>query len=518
MARIPTIQWLKPLEEAAEVITIPAGGRINRNELYLLDVFGGAPVHVDLGDTSDQYLIVLGWLPDGSQLLFARYDRLLTRVDIMSADARTGAARVIMTEQSKTFLTNQHEAIWGTDTGFTLLPDGSGFLWRSERDGWDHLYRYDLNGTLVARLTQGPFPVISVVRVDQKNGWVYFQAHGDQARPYDTHLYRVSLTGTGFRQLTDGPGQHAVQLSPSAEYFTDTFSSVDLPPSTVLRKADGTLVGSLGEADISRLKKVGWVPPKEYVVKAADGKTDLWATMYFPYDFDPTKKYPVVEYIYAGPQTAVRPMDFGTASGPFARLLNFNRALANLGFLVVTLDGRGTPGRSKAFHDAIYHNWGNFEIADHAGAIRQLGERLPFMDLSRVGIQGASWGGHYAFRALTQAPDLYKVAVAEFPGFDSRSFTLYEIYLGMPRDNKALYDAADVFALAPKVKGKLLLTSGTNDTGTMRDLFKMSEQLIRLGIRHDVMVYPNTGHGALGKTGEYNAELKLRYFIDHLQP
>jgi dipeptidyl aminopeptidase/acylaminoacyl peptidase len=211
-------------------------------------------------------------------------------------------------------------------------------------------------------------------------------------------------------------------------------------------------------------------------------------------------------------------MDFGAVSSPYARLGNFSRALANLGFVVVSLDGRGTPGRSKVFHDVIYHNWGNFEIADHAGALRQLGEKLGFLDLTRVGIHGGSWGGHYAFRALTQAPDLYQVAIAEFPGFDSRAFTLYEVYLGMPQDNKALYDAADAFALAPKVRGKLLLTSGTNDTGTMKDMFKMSEQLVRLGIQHDVMVYPNTGHGAMGKSGEYNFELKLRYFVDNLKP
>lgn len=520
MARIPTIQWLKPLEESIEVITVPAGGRINHNELYILDVFGGAPVHVDLGNTTDQYLIVLGWLPDNSRLLFARYDRLLTRVDIMAADARTGEARVVLSEQSKTFLTNQHEAIWGTDTGFQLLPDGSGFIWRSERDGWDHLYRYDLNGTLVARLTKGEFPVKSVLRVDQKNGWVYFSGHADPHRPYDTHLYRVSLDGTGFRPLTEGPGLHTIHLSPSAEYFVDVYSSVDNPPKSVLRKADGALIQTLGEADIARLKKVGWVPPREYVVKAADGKTDLWATMYFPYDFDPQKKYPVVEYIYGGPQTTVRPMDFGVlaAPSPFARLFNFNRALANLGFLVVTLDARGTPERSKAFHDQIYRNWGNYEIADHAAAIRQLGERLGFVDLNRVGIHGASWGGHYAFRALAQAPEVYKVAMAEFPGFDSRSLTLYEVYLGMPQENKALYDAAEVFNLAAKIKGRLLLTSGTNDTGTLKDMFKMSEALVRLGIQHDVMVYPNTGHGAFGKSGDYNAELKKNFFVEHLRP
>jgi dipeptidyl-peptidase-4 len=140
------------------------------------------------------------------------------------------------------------------------------------------------------------------------------------------------------------------------------------------------------------------------------------------------------------------------------------------------------------------------------------------MDMDRVGIYGMSWGGHYAFRALAQAPELYKAGIAGFPGFDSRSLTLYEIYLGMPQDNKALYDRADVIALAPKLQGKLLLTSGTNDTGTLKDLFKMSEALIRLGTQHDVMIYPNTGHGAFGKTGEYNAQLMADFFVEHLRP
>lgn len=520
MAHIPTIQWLKPVEEVTEVIQILAGGKLNHDELFILDVFHGVPVHVDLGSTVDQYLVVLGWLPDNSRLLVARYNRLMTRVDIIAADPTTGATRVLMTEQSKTFLTNQHHAVWGTDVGFTMVPDGSGFIWRSERDGWSHLYRYDLNGTLVARLTHGESPVKNLVRVDQKNGWVYYYAHGDQARPYDTHLYRVSLTGAGAQRLTEGAGQHTVSLSPSNKYFVDIFSSVDAPPKSELRSADGKRLMTLGQANISHLQRVGWVPPKEYVVKAADGKTDLWATMYFPWDFDSARKYPVLEYIYGGPQVAVRPMDFGlTAGGGSAsRYQNFNRALANLGYLVVILDARGTPERSKAFQDVVYRNWGNYEIADHAGALRQLGARLDFMDLTRVGIYGSSWGGQYAFRGLVQAPDLYKVAISEFPGFDPGGGTLYEVYLGMPQDNTATYDAANPILLASKIRGKLLLTSGTNDTATLRELFKMSEALVRLGIQHDVMVYPNTGHGAQGKSSEYNLQRRVNYFLEHLKP
>ena len=163
-------------------------------------------------------------------------------------------------------------------------------------------------------------------------------------------------------------------------------------------------------------------------------------------------------------------------------------------------------------------NWGQFEIDDHAGAIRQLGERLPYMDLDRVGVMGASWGGHFTFRAMTQAPDLYKVGISEVPGYSSRRFTLYEVYLGMPQENKAAYDAADALALAPLLKGELLQVGGINDTGTQADMFQMTEHLIRLGKQHRMMIYPDTGHGAMGKTGEYNMELKRRFLVEMLKP
>lgn len=522
MPTIPSIKWLQPLERAMEVFTIPAGSKLYRSELYLFDLHARQPLHIDLGDNQDRYLRPLAWLPDGSELIVARYNRLLSSVELLAVDAYTRQARTLMTERSDSFLTNHHEAIWAAETGFFLLPDGSGFLWNSERSGWDHLYHYDMNGRLVRQLTSGAWPVKDVLRVDQGKGWVYFTGHGDQARPYDTHLYRVGMNGRGLAQLTQGKGQHSPSISPSAEYFVDVFSNVDAPPQTVLRKADGTLLRSLGEADISRLQAVGWTPPKEYVVKAADGETDLWATIYFPSDFDPKRKHPVLEYIYAGPQIAWRPMDFGDDLGPLGAIVgrasNFPRALAQLGFLVVIMDGRGTPERSKAFHDAIYKNWGQFEIADHAGAIRQLGERLPAMDLDRVGVMGASWGGHYALRAMTQAPDLYKVGISQVPGYSSRRFILYEVYLGMPQQNKEIYDAADALALAPLLQGELLQIGGINDTGTQADMFQMTERLIRLGKQHRMMVYPNSGHGALGKTGEYDMELRKRFLVEKLKP
>ena len=521
MPRIPTIKWLKPLEEAEFIPTMLAGGELYDTRLHILDLHTRTPMPVQQDTTADHYYRVLTWLPDGSEVVFARYSRMMDRVDIQAADALTGAVRTLATETSETFVTHHHDSVWGSRTGFSLLPDASGFILVSERDGWRHLYLYDMAGSLVGRLTGGDFPVEAVVGVDQDNGWVYFTAHTDPERPYDLHLNRVTLDGADRTQLTEGKGRHTVVMAPSQDYFVDTYSAVDTPPRSVLRRADGELVLTLSEADIGRLEEVGWTPPREVVVKAADGETDLWVTMYLPHDFDPSRRYPVVEYIYGGPQTSTRPMHFGGEQFPglgsdFARIGNFNRALANLGFVVVILDGRGTPGRSKAFHDVIVRNWGKPVIDDHAAAIRQLIDRFDFLDGDRVAIMGASWGGYYSTRAILQEPDLYKVCISEVPGYDMYAFHLYEPYLGMPQENHQHYEAANVFRMAPGLKGQLLLTGGINDTGTQADLFRMSETLVRAGIQHDMMVYANTGHGAFGQTGEYNMELKKNYLVKHL--
>ncbi|MFN7799233.1 DPP IV N-terminal domain-containing protein [Gemmatimonas sp.] len=514
MQKMLGAQWLKMFVEPLETRWTRAGGVLQASSLYVLDVVWGRPVALNLGDTRDSYLQVMGWLPDESRVLVAKYDRLLHSVEVWAADPSTGEGRVIMSERSPTFLTNHHEVVWGDDFPWTMLPDGTGFLWRSERDGWDHLYRYDLNGRMVARLTQGSFPVTSVVRVDQQRGWVYFMAQGDPARPYDRHLYRVPLAGGGTAQrLSEGAGVHEVTMCPLADCFVDSWSSPAGPPHTVLRRSDGAQVTALGEASIDRLRRVGWTPPREYVVKAADGSTDLWVTMYLPFDFDSTRSYPVVEFLYAGPQVAVRPTTFAEP-GP----AQYNRALANLGFVVVTLDARGTPGRSKAFHDVVFRKWGTFEIADHAGAIRQLGARLPFMDLTRVGIWGRSWGGHYALRALAQAPDVYSAASVEVPGFDPVGNQLYETYLGLPQQNAALYDQANAILLAPKVRGHLRLMSALSDVATFPETMRMSEELVRLGFQHELSIFANSGHGQVGQTARYNDEQRTQFFVRHLRP
>ncbi len=501
-SKLPRKGELRYMETIERVISRPfaaAGGHLDHVRPYVLHILSGEQIAVEV-DTEDFYFSQLGWLPDSSEVLFARFSRDFKSVDIMAANALNGSVRTLFTETEATFVKIQHDVISFGNTGFTALPDGSGFLWESTRDGWNHLYLYGNDGRLLRQLTRGDFPVLDVQKIDQENGWVYFTAHGERPRVYDTHLYRVALDGGPVQQLTEDEGQHAARFSPSLAYFLDMHSSPGRPPRVDLRAADGALIRTLAEADISTLESLGWTPTVEFSVKAADGETDLWGVMHKPYDFDPKRKYPVLEQLYAGPQIVATDRSFSLG---LSKSQNLPRAMAQLGYVVVTLDGRGTPERSKAFQDVIYRSWGRNEIADHAAAIRQLGERHPFMDLDRVGIWGHSWGGYYALAALAQAPDLYRAAVSSAPGYNPYSSLLYEPYLDLPSRAKEAYEFASPYRLAPQVKGKLMLVGGLADFATFPEFMRMSRALIDVGIDHEQVVLPEEGHGYTGVAEDY---------------
>ena len=501
-SKLPRKGELRYMETIERTIPRPfatAGGHLDHVRPYILHILSGERIAIDV-DTENRYFSLLGWLPDSSEALFARFSRDFKSVDIMAANALDGSVRTLFTETAETFVKIQHDVISFGNTGFTALPDGDGFLWESTRDGWNHLYLYRNDGRLERQLTRGQFPVLEVRKIDRENGWVYFTAHGERPRVYDTHLYRVALDGGAMERLTEGEGQHAVKFSPSLAYFVDTHSSPSRAPRVDLRAADGALIRTLAEADTSALDSLGWTPTVEFSVKAADGETDLWGVMHRPYDFDPGKKYPVLEYLYAGPQIVATDRTFSLG---LSKTQNLPRAMAQLGYVVVTLDGRGTPERSKAFQDVIYRSWGRNEIADHAAAIRQLGERHPFMDLDRVGIWGHSWGGYYAFAALAQAPDLYRAAVSSAPGFNPYASLLYEPYLDLPERAKDAYDFATPYRLAPQVKGRLMLVGGLADFATFPEFMRMSRALIDAGIDHDQVVLPEEGHGYTGVAEDY---------------
>jgi dipeptidyl-peptidase-4 len=486
VAQQPQTHYLKRDDEVVWRYHAKAGGVLERVTLYLVDVYGRVPLAIDLGDTTDCYPIHAGWLPGGRELLILRMSRDCRHIDVLIADANTGDVRPVFSEDGETFLRIHHDIYYGRKLGLWLVPDGQHLLWASERSGTKQLYLYDLSGQLVRQLTTGDGPVDYVTRLDREH--VYFTAHSDGERPYDLHLWRVPLAGGNSEILTEEAGVHTSMFSPTGEAFIDTWSRPDAPPAAVLRRTDGTLLTTLSRAETSRLDEAGWVAPREFTVTAADRETVLWGTMFFPHDFDPGRRYPLIEYIYAGPQIAVAPHSFASA---FTKI---PQALAQLGYVTVMLDARGTPERSKAFHDAVYRNWAVF-VDDHAEAISQLATREPFLDSARVAVIGHSWGAYSAFRCLADRPDVYQAAVSSAPGFDPYSSVLYECYLGLPQDNRAAYDAAQTLTLAHKVQGEFLLAGGTIDHATWTDAVKMSEALIRAGKAHEFVVLPEQIHG-----------------------
>ncbi len=511
--KVPLVHWLSPVQSVDWMIFPRTGGRLFRTELYVVNVNSKDLVRVDTGPAEDHYVVILGWRADGSELLFFRADREMKRLDLVAADAATGKTRVVLSETASTFVAGSpYDDRWLTN--YTPLKDESQFIWRSERDGWDHLYLYDKSGHLVRRLTSGSFPVVSVVFVDQAGGSVYLTAHPLE-RPYDIQLYRVPLGGGALHQLTEADGQHEIQFAPSGEYFLDTYSSVDQPPVTEMRNRDGKLLATLSRADTAFLKDLRWQAPEEFVVKAADGKTDLYGVLYKPFDFDPAKQYPVIDYIYAGPAVGVVPHTF--ASDEFDQVL----ALAQMGFIVFAVDGRGTPDRGKEFRDMTYRNVGRYEIPDHVATLKQLAAARPYIDLSRAGIYGLSWGGYMTVRAMLLAPETYKVGIASSPPSDLRQLAMItlEPYMGLPANNKEGYDYGSNLALADRLRGKLLLIHGTSDASApFSHTMQMVDALTKANKTFDLLVLPEQPHEYTGHYNDYWIEAIRRYFVANLRP
>ena len=505
--------WLSAVQSVDWAMFPRAGGRLFRTELYVVNVTSGLAVRIDTGEVEDHYVVILGWRGDGSELLFFRADREMKRLDLLAADPANGKTRVVLSETAKTFVEGgPYDDRWLTN--FTLLKDGARFIWRSERDGWDHLYLYDLNGTLLRRLTEGSFPVARVVFVDEAQGWVYLTAH-PRSRPYDIQLYRVPLSGGSLAQLTDADGQHEIQFAPSGNYFLDTHSTVDRPPVTELRTPEGKLISIVSKADTGFLRDLQWRPPEEFAVKAADGKTDLYGVLYKPFDFDPAKRYPVIDYIYAGPSEDVVPHTFN--SDEFDQVL----ALAQMGFVVFAVDGRGTPDRGKEFRDMVYGNVGRYEIPDHVATLKQLAAKRPYIDLSRVGIYGLSWGGYMTTRAMLMAPETYKVGIASSPPSDFRQLAMLtiETYMGMPQHNKEGYDYGSNLRLVDQLRGKLLLIHGTSDVSApFSHTMQMVDALIKANKTFDLLVLPEQPHVYTGYANDYWIDAIRRYFVVNLLP
>jgi dipeptidyl-peptidase-4 len=375
-------------------------------------------------------------------------------------------------------------------------------LWWSERDGWGHFYLYDSEGKLKNQVTSGEFMADQIVSVDDKSRTMYFTANGheDGEDPYYTHFYRVNLDGSGLRLLTPGNYSHSISGSDSGKLFVDTFSRVDSAPSSDVIDDAGAKVLDLENTDTSRLMAAGYKMPEVFKVKAADGVTDLYGVMYKPFDFDPAKKYPVILYVYPGPQTESVPKAFAAKAGADAA----NVALAQLGFIIVEVGARGgSPQRDKWYDSYGYGNMRDYGLADKKAATEELAATRPYMDITRVGIWGHSGGGFMTAAALLQYPDFFKVGWSESGNHDNNVYntTWSEKYHGVKEETekdgteKFLYNIDKNSEIAKNLKGHLMLTSGDMDNNVhIANTMRLADALIKANKRFEMLILPGMRH------------------------
>lgn len=453
------------------------------------------------------------WSPDSNRLAFVSVSRDHKRAQLRVADASTGSIRDVLEEVVPT----QYESGSGNRPNWRYLASSNEVIWFSERDNWGHLYLYDLaSGQLKNQITSGSWVVTELLRVDEKNRLLYFLAAGrEKGRdPYFTHLYRIGFDGKGLALLTPEDGNHDVSLSPSGRYFVDSYSKPDVPPVTVMRDSEGKQLATIEKADISRLVAAGWKQPIPITVKARDGSTDLYGLMYKPTNLDTNKRYPIINHIYPGPQGG----SVGTRS--FAASRGDSQALAELGFIVVEIDGMGNPTRSKKFHDAYYGNMGDNTLPDQIAAMKQLASQYAWIDLDRCGIWGHSGGGFAAADAMFRYPDFFKVGISEAGNHDNRGYEddwgeRYQGLLERKSDGTTNYDDQANQNIARNLKGHLLLAHGTMDTNVPPyNTLLVVNELIKANKDFDLILLPNRSHGFGNEA--YMVRRRWDYFVRYL--
>lgn len=451
------------------------------------------------------------WNPDGSQLAYVNTSRDHKHETVKLADANTGAVRTLFEESSPT----QFESV----AGWRILWPEHEIIWSSERDNWSQLYAYDLNtGALLRKITTGDGPIIGIVRVDDKNKTLVVLADGRTPGedPYFRHYFRVGIDGKGWTALTPDSADHTIQMSPDGRYFVDTYSTPDIPPTAVLRNAEGHIVMPLAKADISRLVATGWKPPIPFTTLARDGKTKLYGLMFRPTNFDPTQKYPIINNPYPGPQSgSVGSRSFSAARGD-------HQALADLGFVVITLDGMGTPDRSKSFHDEYYGAMGRDNtLPDQVAGMKELAARYPWIDIDRAGIYGHSGGGFITADGMFRYPDFFKVGIAESGNHDQRNYEddwgeRYQGLLVRNADGTDNYGPEANENVAKNLKGHLLLAHGsTDDNVPPSNTFLVVNALIKANKDFDLLIIPNSRHG-YASASNYMMRRRWDYFVLYL--
>jgi dipeptidyl-peptidase-4 len=476
-----------------------AGAPNPKVELYLYDLASRTPVKVDVTFDDPElahYVFAVRWSKDGRELYFHRMNRKQNHWQWCAADRETGKCRVILNETRADAWVDQNPAV-------TFLKDGKRFIYRSDESGFHNLYLYDTTGKRLAQLTSHAFEVDRIEAVDEADGWVYYAARSAD-NPYLLQLHRVGLDGSGEIRLTDPSTGHTTYLSPDGKHFVDVAEDLATPPVTTLRDASGKAVKELSRADVTKAKTLGLKPVERFTFTAADGKTVCYGNLSYPSDFDPAKKYPLLVFVYGGPGSGGAPERYAVPN-----------AIAELGFIVASMDGRNTNGRGRAFLTAGYRHLGQVEIDDHAAGVKALAAKYPFIDGKRVGIQGTSYGGYFSALSILRYPDVYAAACASSPVTDWRLYdSVYtERYMGLPsaEDNQKGYDEGSCMTYAKNLKGRLMLYFGTADNNVHpSNAIQLAEALERAGKRYDMMVGADRGHSQM------NSSRMWEYFINYL--
>ena len=505
---------------------MPGEENVTQSELLIYDLAARNMVQVEDDPWKDQMMSVTTdrqfvypdsdeprqqvWLSDNSdELWFTRTSRDRKRTDVMIANAATGEVQTIIEDRLNTYM----------ETRNVEKLDNGDLLWWSERDGWAHIYRYGSDGTLKNRVTEGPWHVDGIAGVDNERGYVFVlgQGHESGEDPYYQHLYRVNLDGSGLTLLNPGDFDHRVTMGESSRFFVESYSRVNTTPASALFSASGEKILDLETADFSALTEAGYEFPEPFKAEADDGVTDMYGVMYKPYDFDPSKKYPIVAYVYPGPQTESVSKFFSTNAS--------EQALAQFGFIVVTLGNRGgNPDRSKWYHNYGYGDLRDYGLADKKAVLEQLGDRHDFIDLDRVGIYGHSGGGFMSTAAMLVYPDFFKAAVSSSGNHNNDVYNRNwsETHHGVQEviDDEGNvsfeFDIEKNSDLAANLKGHLLLTTGDVDNNVHHaGTFRMAEALIRANKRFDFFMFPGQRHG-YGDMGDYWFWLRAEYFVKHL--
>ncbi len=502
VTKYPLVNLLSYTGEAQTMRYPKAGDNNPIVRVGVVPVTGGKTHWMDTGRDTNVYIARVAWLRDSKRLAIQRLNRLQNRLELLVADTDNGNAQIILSEEDK-FWVNLHDDLY-------FFADGRRFLWSSERDGFRHLYLYDLSGKLLKPLTRGSWEVTGVAGVDEKHRAVYFLA--TEKSPLERHLYRVSLDDGALGRVSREDGTHTVIMSPDLEHYVDTYSDVMTPPRQNLVRNDGIFQATINENKVAELETYGLQPVEFFTVPGADG-TPLYAMMIKPAGFDASRRYPVIVHLYGGPHGQVVHNVWGSTT------FLWHQMMAQKGYIIFAVDNRGTAARGHAFETPLYHRMGQKELADQIAGVDFLKSK-PWVDGARIGIWGWSYGGYMTCTAMLNAADVFKAGFAGAPVTDWRQYdTIYtERYMGLPRENEEGYKQSSPVTHAAKLKGKLLIAFGTGDDNVhFANTVELSEQFIKAGRYVEYQMYPGRGHGITDRPARIHLFNRVtQFFLDNL--